>query len=62
MMIFGFGSGVYYLCQGLGYIAIKNSNDLTKDKLSQSKSHLIFLSVAMFGIGIIYTLEFVGIW
>ena len=62
MMLAGFGVGTYHLCQGLGYIKIKNSNEIADDKLAQKKQSLVLTSLAMFGIGIIYTLEFIGVW
>ncbi|MEP7706800.1 hypothetical protein [Paraglaciecola sp. 25GB23A] len=62
MMILGFGSGIYNLCQGLGIIKIKNSDEMDSKKLAGKKQMLIFSSFVMFGIGVIYTLEFLGIW
>ena len=44
----------------LGYI--KNGDDMDIDKLTSIKKSRIFSSLPMIGIGIIYTLELLGIW
>ena len=62
MMSIGYGLGIYNLSQGLGYIKIKKSDDMEHSELASKKKMLIFSSFAMFGIGIIYTLELLGIW
>jgi hypothetical protein len=62
MMTVGFGLGIYNLGQGLGFIKIKNSDEMDNEKLASKKQVFIFSGFAMFGIGVIYTLEFLGIW
>lgn len=62
MMIAGFSLCIYNLCQGFGYIRIKNSDEMDSDKLSHKKQMRKIGSIPMFGIGVIYTLELIGIW
>jgi len=59
-MFVGYGSGIYYLGQGLGHIKIKKSDEMDVSELAKKKKTLIFSSFIMFAIGIIYTLEFLG--
>ncbi|MDC8831394.1 hypothetical protein [Alteromonas gilva] len=62
MMALGFGVGIYNLSQGLGYVSIKNSEKMDVGELNRKKRMLKFSSLPMFGIGIVYTAEFLGLW
>ncbi|MBU2872098.1 hypothetical protein [Colwellia sp. E2M01] len=62
MMITGFSLCIYNLCQGYGYIKIKKSDGMEPEELAKKKQMLKFGSIPMFGIGVIYALELLGIW
>jgi len=62
MMIAGFGCGIYNLGQGYGYINIKNSDQMDSEKLTHKKQMLNISGFAMLGIGVVYTLELLGVW
>lgn len=62
MMAAGFGVGTYYLCQGLGLLKIKGSEEMEGDKLKSKKQTLVVSGLAMISIGVVYTLEFLAVW
>jgi len=62
MMIMGFALGIYNLCQGFGYLKIRNADKMEPEILAKKKNMLKYGSIPMFGIGIIYALELTGVW
>ena len=58
MICLGFGYGTFNIAQGLGYIKIKNTDDMDETLLARKKKSLLFIGCVMLCIGVIYTLDF----
>ena len=62
MITTGFALGIYNLCKYFGFIKIKNSDEMNPQELAAKKLGLLISGLVMLGIGVTYTLEFLGVW
>ena len=62
MITTGFALGIHNFCKYFGFIKIKNSDNMNSQELATKKVGFLISGLVMLGIGVIYTLEFLGVW